>query len=64
MYSLILYQPKTMQLFPAALLRLFAAVCVVVIQAAYRDVLIFRKTGLSCHSRLSAPSQYRRHFFV
>ncbi len=44
MYSLILYQPKTMQLFPAALLRPFAAVCVVVTQAAYRCVLFYRKT--------------------
>ena len=47
MYSLILYQPKTMQLFPADLLRLYAAVCVVVTQAAYRGVLFYRKTKFS-----------------
>ena len=45
MYSLILYQSKTVRLFPADLLRLFAAVCVVVIQAAYSGVLFYRKTS-------------------
>ena len=45
MYSLILYQPKTVYLFPADLLRLYAAVCVVVTQAAYRGVLFDRKTN-------------------
>jgi len=45
MYSLILYQPKTEVLFPVNLLRLFAAVCVVATQAAYRGVLFNSKTG-------------------